>query len=254
MIDEVSALIDNYRKWLKDKTDIKLVGDAAEITTPFLDRHNDCIQIYARKENDGYVLSDGGYIIDDLAMSGCALDTQKRQELLKITLAGFGITNERGELKVRATAENFALRKHNLIQAMLAVNDLFYLAKPFVASIFLEDVAAWLEENDIRYVPNIKFTGKSGFDHMFDFAIPKTRTAPERLLRAINNPTKDAAQSLAFSWLDTKDVRPQDSKAFAVLNDRDRAVSSAVEEALRQYEVAPILWSKRNESLGVLIN
>jgi len=253
MIDEITPLVENYRKWLKDKTVIKIVNDYAEITTPFLDRHNDCLQIYAHKENDGYVLSDGGYIIDDLTISGCGLDTPKRQDLLKVTLAGFGVANEHGELRIKATADNFALKKHNLIQAMLAVNDLFYLAQPYVASIFLEDVAAWLEENDIRFIPSTKFTGKSGFDHMFDFAVPKTRSAPERLLKAINNPTKVSAQALAFAWVDTREVRPPDSRAFAILNDRERSVSAAVEEALKQYKVAPIPWSKRQESLEVLV-
>lgn len=253
MIDEITALIEDYREWLKNKTDIKVLNDYAEITTPFLDRHNDCLQIYAHKENDGYVLSDGGYIIDDLTISGCGLDTPKRQDLLKVTLAGFGVTCEHSELKIKATAENFALKKHNLIQAMLAVNDLFYLAQPYIASIFLEDVAAWLEENDVRFIPSAKFTGKSGFDHMFDFAVPKTRSAPERLLKAINNPTKDSAQTLAFSWVDTREVRPSDSCAFAILNDRERSVSSAVKEALKQYEVTPVLWSKREESLEALV-
>ena len=40
-------------------------------------------------------------------------------------------------------AQDFPLRKHNLVQAILAVNDLFYLAVPAGQS-FLED-AAWLE-------------------------------------------------------------------------------------------------------------
>src|SRR5690606_36005709 len=141
--------------------------------TPFLDRHNDCLRIYAHREAEGYVLSDGGYIIDDLTISGCALDTPKRQDLLKVTLAGFGVVSERGELRIKATADNFALKKHNLIQALLALNDLCYLAQPYVASIFLEDVAAWLEEHDVRFVPSTEFTGKSGFDHIFDFAVPK---------------------------------------------------------------------------------
>jgi hypothetical protein len=45
---------------------------------------------------------------------------------------------------------------------MLAVNDLFYLAKPIVESLFYEDVVQWLDANDIRYTPSVKFTGISG--------------------------------------------------------------------------------------------
>ncbi len=37
-------------------------------------------------------------------------------------------------LEIRASAENFPLRKHSLVQAILAVNDMFYLSMPVVAS------------------------------------------------------------------------------------------------------------------------
>jgi hypothetical protein len=34
---------------------------------------------------------------------------------------------------------------------MLAVNDMFVLASPVVSGLFYEDVATWLELNEIRY-------------------------------------------------------------------------------------------------------
>src|SRR5215213_7708892 len=73
----------------------------------------------------------------------------------------------------RTSASNFAEHKHSLVQAMLAVNDLFYLAAPTVASLFREDVALWLDRNEVRYIPKIKLTGESGYDHLFDFVIPR---------------------------------------------------------------------------------
>jgi Domain of unknown function DUF1829/Domain of unknown function DUF1828 len=252
VIDEISTLVDRYRSWLRDKTALRQINDHIEITTPFLDRHNDFIQIYARSEDGGFLLTDGGNTIDDLSMSGCVLDTPKRLDLLKVALAGFGVKNDNGALSVHATEDTFPLRKHNLIQAILAVNDLFYLAQPYVASVFLEDVIAWLDAAEVRYTPNVKFTGKSGYDHLFDFAIPKSRRAPERLVRAINNPTKDAAQSLAFAWVDTRDVRPADSKAYSILNDKERTIPSSVEEALKSYEVVPVVWSERETARDAL--
>ena len=99
-----------------------------EITTPYLDRHNDYLQIYVKKTNGGFLLTDDGYIIDDLKQSGCKLDSYKRQELLQMTLNGFGVKKDGNELQVHTSAESFASCKHNLLQAMLAVNDMFYLA------------------------------------------------------------------------------------------------------------------------------
>src|ERR1035437_4674266 len=125
MIEDVKNLLDRYNAWLKDKTSLRQIKDWVEITTPYLDRHNDYLQIYARRDNGGFMLSDDGYILQDLEHSGCKLDTEKREALLKTTLNGYGIQVQNGNLQVHASEENFPLRKHNLVQAMLAVNDLF---------------------------------------------------------------------------------------------------------------------------------
>lgn len=248
MIDEISKLIDQYTLWLKDKTIIKQVGDDwVQITTPHLDRHNDCLQIYARKNDGKYILTDDGYIIEDLLNSGCKLDTPKRQDLLKMTLAGFGIQNVGNALEVQATPENFALKKHNLLQAMLAVNDLFFLAQPMVSSLFYEDVVAWLDSAEIRYTPKVKFTGKSGYDHMFDFVIPKSKVQPERIIQTINRPSRDTAEALAFKWVDTKEVRAPNSRAYALLNDQEQAVPQGVIDALKNYDTIPVLWGMRDD-------
>jgi hypothetical protein len=246
MIQEVQRLLDEYLAWLKDKTSLRQIDDWVEITTPYLDRHNDCIQIYAKRHNGGFVLTDDAYTINDLEQCGCKLDSRKRQDLLKMTLNGFGVQFVDSRLEVHASNDNFALRKHNLVQAMLAVNDMFYLAVPMVASLFYEDVVGWLDLNEIRYTPNVKFTGKSGYDHVFDFVIPKSRQKPERIVKTINRPNRDSAQVVAFGWIDTKDVRPPNSRAYAFLNDSEQPVSTTVIDALKSYAVQPIPWSGRD--------
>jgi hypothetical protein len=243
---DIQGLLDKYWDWLKDKTVLRDIGEWTEITTPYLDRHNDYVQIYARKEGTGFTLTDDGYTITDLEQSGCVLDSPKRQQLLKMTLNGFGVQFHDQAIQVHASADNFGLRKHNLIQAMLAVNDLFYLSAPSVASLFYEDVVAWLDISDIRYTPKAGFKGKTGYDHLFDFVVPKSRRAPERIIRAINRPTRDNALLMVQAWIDTKEVRLPDSKAYAFLNDAEQTVSSSVSDALTSCEVIPVFWSQRD--------
>ena len=248
MIDEVRGLLDQYAQWVRDKSILREVNDQyVEITTPYLDRHNDYTQIYVRKDDGGFVLTDAGDTIQDLRASGCDLETSKRRELLGAALNGFGVRRDGDALLVKATAQDFSLRKHNLVQAILAVNDLFYLAVPVVASLFLEDVTAWLELHDIRFTPNVKFTGRSGYDHTFDFVVPASRRAPERLIRAVNRPSRDLAEAMAFSWVDTKEVRPLASKFYAFLNDENRLPATSIVDALRNYDIVPVLWSRRDD-------
>lgn len=250
MIDEIQSMINEYVEWLRDKTTLKDVGENwVQITTPHLDRHNDCLQIYIKKQNGGYIMTDDGYIINDLLNSGCKLDSPKRQDLLRMSLAGFGIQRKEEALEIHATKDNFALKKHNLIQAMLSVNDMFFLSSPMIKSLFFEEVESWLDLVDIRYTPKVKFTGKSGYDHMFDFVIPKSKTAPERILQTINSPNRDTAQAFAFKWIDTNEVRPATSSAVAILNDQTNPVPSGVEDALKKYGATPVRWSRREEIL-----
>ncbi|MFC5066545.1 DUF1829 domain-containing protein [Flaviflagellibacter deserti] len=253
-IAEVQQLVDQYRLWLKDRTRLRSVhSDWVEITTPFIDRHNDLIQIYARKDDFGYQLTDDGHTLRDLELSGCVLDTPKRKSLLRLALSGFGVEEDGGTLRVRATPQNFSARKHALVQSMLAVNDLFYTASPTVRSLFREDVENWLRLADIRFVPNVQFTGKSGFQHQFDFAIPASRSAPERILKAINNPNKDSVLSFIMGWQDTSEQRPEEAQAFAFLNDNEREIAPSVLDALHQYEISPVLWSHREDQREALV-
>lgn len=244
---EIQALVDRYVRWLQDKTTLRQLADWVEITTPYLDRHNDHLQMYAKKTNGGFLLTDDGYILNDLEMQGCKLDSPKRQALLKQALNGFGVSQNAGTgaLEVVATVDNFPQRKHSLVQAMLAVNDLFYLASPNVLSLFYEDVVAWLDASDVRYTPTVKFSGKSGYDHLFDFVIPKSRKQPERLLQTIGRPSKSEAEAVVFKWFDTKETRSPDSMMYALLNDTERSVPPGVLEAMRNYGINAVPWSNR---------
>ena len=252
-VAEIERLVDAYRNWQKDRTTVQSVhSDWVEITTPFLDRHNDNLQIYAKSSNGGYVLSDDGQTIRDLEMSGCTIDTPKRKAILQTTLNGFGVGIENGVISTFAKPNTFPFRKHAILQAMLAVNDLFYLSSATVRNLFREDVQQWLEINDVRFVPNIQFAGKSGYQHYFDFAIPKSKSEPERLLRAITNPNKDSALNFISAWTDTSDQRDENVLPIAILNDTEKMVPTSVTEALEHYSIKQILWSRRQDSLQLL--
>jgi hypothetical protein len=130
---------------------------------------------------------------------------------------------------------------------MLAVNDMFMTSRPRIANLFAEDVTKFLEDNDVRYAPVVEFTGKSGFIQRFDFVIPKSRKKPERILRAINNPTRENATSLIFAWSDIREVRPPNAHVYAVLNDAEQSLNQEILGAFQQYDVKTIPWSQREQ-------
>ena len=247
MIDDIRQLTEQYHSWLREKTNLRSIEDWVEITTPYLDRHNDCIQIYVKRSNGGYLLTDDGATIDDLELSGCTISSPKRQSLFRTTINGFGIKlgSDKKALEVQTSIKDFALKKHNLLQAILAVNDLFYLATPMVASLFLEDLEAWLKISNIRFVPNIKMSGKSGYDHLYNFVVAGSTTLPERVLLSINNPNRASAHQAVFAWEDTRGARSGDSLAYVFLNDAMKSVSENILTAFQSYNMKPVKWTLR---------
>ncbi|GIP34204.1 DUF1829 domain-containing protein [Paenibacillus sp. J2TS4] len=251
----VDKLSDSYVNWLKQKITFKELENTVEITTPFMDRHNDYLQIYVQQKNmNKLTLSDSGYILTDLKLSGCDVHSSpKRKKVLQTILNGYGVkVSAREELFVESTLEAFPQKKHMLIQAMMTVNDMFMTSRDNVQSIFLEEVDQFLFENDVRFTENISFTGRSGFPQTFHFVIPRSRKSPERILHAINNPTKQNSETLLFAWTETKDTRRSDSKLLAILNDTDKTIRASIINAFHEYEVQPILWSEREKHINQL--
>lgn len=250
-----SDYIELYINWLKSNIKFDEIGDHTEISTPFLDRHNDHLQIYVKQLNGKLLLTDDSYIINDLLLSGCEIKSDKRKDLLSTILNGVGVKlGNNDELFIEATSDNFAQKKHMLLQAMLAVNDMFLTSRDKIISFFLEDVENFLELNEVRYIPSVHLIGKSGFSHIFDFVIPASKYRSERLLKTINNPSKDNAKSLLFSWTDIVETRKNEPLFYVFMNDADREIKPDVISAFSEYNVKTVLWSKRNDYLDELVS
>ena len=252
-LNECQDLIETYSEWFKQKFTAKDIEGICEIITPFVDRHNDHLQIYVKQIDNSLILTDDGYTIKDLRLSGFDISTEKRKQILDSILNTFGAHLQGDEIIVRAKIENFPQKKHDLLQAMLAINDMFVMAQSIVANVFREDVEKFLSIHDIRFTPAVKFTGKSGFNQSFDFVIPTSQKRPERIIKVVNHPDRQSISFLIFSWTDTKEVRPIESITCSFLNDTESKINPDLESALLQYGIKPILWSRRDEYITELV-
>src|SRR5438093_11227809 len=112
---ECQRLISDYLRWLKEGLEVsELEGGGCKIATPFLDRHNDEIEIYVERRNGGLLLTDDGYTLSDLEASGMTLSTGKRKAHLQTILNGFGVQLQGDELQAHASPHDFPQKKHNL--------------------------------------------------------------------------------------------------------------------------------------------
>lgn len=252
MID-INSLINKYIQYIHANFEIEEIDKKTyEITTPFLDSSNDYIVIYAIINGDKIKLSDDSDTLNSLALKGMQFNTEKRQQELEIILNGFGIQRENNELFVEASVSNFASKQHNILQALISVNDMFVLVNNKISSFFFDDVARFLDSIDSRYISSVSLEGKSHLNHKFDFIISKSKKSKERLIKLLNNPKKDNLKSSLFSFLDLQDDRIKNSESIIILNDSNITVPDDITQATNQYGIKPILWSQKENYKNLL--
>ena len=169
------------------------------------------IELYVRQDgNEKIILSDGGNTVNELKLSGLDIDkSKKRLDEFNTILRSFGLhKDEKKEISIVTDTKKFPEVKHRLIQAILSIDDMFMLSEPKVESFFTEDVAVFFELNDILFVKDTSFVGKSGFSHKFDFTLPKIKDRKELAIRAINKPRKDIIGGVMWTIEDMRIVRP----------------------------------------------
>lgn len=241
---------EKYLNWLAENIDQHRINDdVSRLTLPYMNRNNDYMDIYVIRLGDaGYRITDDGWTISDLKMSGFDVTgSPSRKALLTSVLTAYGVTmSDDSALCIEGTLDELALKKHLLTQCILKVDDMYYLSKNNVQSVFLEDVKGFLESRDVRYVENISFVGKSKLQANYDFVIPHSGKYPERLIKTVGQITPDAARSIIFTWNDTKAVRTEDSRLYTFIRDEERKSEDAI-HALSEYEISPVFWSERED-------
>lgn len=239
-------LIQSYTEWLKQKINYKEINGHYEVTTPFVNHINDCIQFYLKRdENDRINMTDDGETINNLEMAGVEINSPARKKELEIILNGFGVILKGNELTTMATPATFPMRKHNFLQAIMAVDDLFVVASPKVESFFLEDVVNYLNQKEIRFSRNIILQGKSSFHHKFDILIPPSNKASERIVKVVGSPKKQNIIAHLFAFEDTKQAR--NNEGIMIVNDIEREVAPDVSQAIAEYGIYEFPWKKREQ-------
>ena len=99
---------EKYIKWLEQEISVNKIGEYLEITSPFLDRYNDYLQVYAKLEaDDEIILTDDAYIINNLQMSGVDINSNKRKQVLESFLNKYNVKLEEDALVTKSGIEDF---------------------------------------------------------------------------------------------------------------------------------------------------
>jgi len=258
MNTELSQLIDAYYKWLRSQT--HLIEDEstgwAAISTPYTGIFNDGIEIYCKKKNGKWLLSDGGESLKLMEEIGLEISrSPKRKQILQHFINNYGILWDKDELFVEATEKNFIQKKHYLLQALLEVHELEQLSERTVKSLFKEDVESYMQQEKVLFTKDVKFTGYNGLDYHFDFQVPKFEK--EYVVKAANFLQKNTISSFVYSWQNVKKVREKhidkSFEAAVVLNDVEHEPKADLIEALELENVEVYYWSDKKRLVDALV-
>lgn len=124
MVLTKSNMIYSYINWLNNQVTQADISGWIEITTPFLDGDNDCIQVYARMESDKIILSDFGDTIRSIRFSGWVIPEEHFTRCLEITTNRFGIRcDDEYVLSAEVTLDKLPQKLNDLIQCIAAVSN-----------------------------------------------------------------------------------------------------------------------------------
>ena len=243
-------MLTEYFTWLKTETTTHKINEYYEITTPYLNHQNDNIQIYVKENPNGTIeLTDDGYTINSLKAGGLTFTKNRKDQLNKI-LTKFGFSLQSNEIIGVSQRTKFPEKKHMMLQAILAVDDMHNISKGKVSSFFIDDLTEFFDSKDIFYSEEIQLIGKSGFTWNYDFLFQRTKEKPERICRAINSPSKSTIEIALFSWVDTIPTRREDSKLIVFVNDSEK-FSKNILTACDNYNADVILWSERTKQQNI---
>lgn len=248
----IEPLLDQYHAFVKSKTLVqeKTGTEWISIATPYLDMHNDAVEVYAKKNNGTIELNDDGQTLRNLNLYGVDLGRAgKRQDILESILLTYGIKLTGEELAVEANENNFAQKKLNLLSAISEINDLYVLSKPTVASVFKDDVKEYLDAHEIIYTPHFISKGSIGLEFTFDFQIAYRKK--EIVIKTFNSLNKNNLVNFLFSWDDIKQTRTKltnkEVVGLAVVNNEIKEPKPELIDALKSKGSEIIFWKDREE-------
>ncbi len=245
MTESFQALQNHYWDWVRGQTFIRDLGGVYEITTPYLDRFNDCIQIHAKMLGVGKVLiSDAGETLEDMVLSGHSYASGRLAPAFQEIMNGFGVSldHQNESLKVECSLEDFPVTAHNLIQAILAINDLGYVTTseriPKQATFRKQVKKKFSSFEGWKVTDDPLFTGKSGVPRKFNFMVNDII-----VIQCFASISKQSVDAFIFAWLDAGAQNNKQLRCSALIQPIEGQNTTNACNIMKYYEIAPVIAS-----------
>lgn len=251
---DVKSLSDTYFNWIKKKIKFTDHETFVEVQTPYVDMFHDYISLVVEKTQNGYIISDDGYALDELDSLGIDLNrSKKRKEYFNQTLQNFGVSlNDKNELSINfQNLGDFPKSQNRLTQCMIQVCDMLNTSRKNTNDLFVEDVVNYLLDENLAINTNASYLGVSGHDMNFEVLIGRTKRTNAKAIKLINNPVGNSYIAPLFAINDVKPLN--ESLDFYILaNDLEKEISPNFRSAVSNYKIPLLEWSNKENWVSEL--
>ena len=234
-------------KWTEDHFLFSGSQDEVILTTPFVDLHNDCIEMLIEEVEYALRVTDGGQTLADLEISGVNITEQRQQQLAEV-FNRIGVTCTDGEISATASLAGASGAIHSVLQGILAAQGLTFSVRPRRRQPIADEIDDVLRKSSLPYNRQVPINGKSGLSQQIDFVVRDNGRFPHHLIQTISNPDKGAMERQIFFAMDTKEqyaaLTNTEPRFVAVLSDVEQAIAPSMMGALLHYDVRPVVLSE----------
>lgn len=228
-----------YLEWVKENSYKDLNNEWVEIKTPFTDLTGSYIYLFAKQIGDKIYLTDYGNTLNELELNKIELKRTRKELFNNILLTnGCKLGKELNDIYTDFyDILDFPIRKHQLIQAIINVNDLNLISKNNVKSMFISDIMEYLDDNNIIYSDRVySISGKSTLPNQFDLSVGKVKRKdlPQIHIRVINQLNKNNVKMLLFA---KDDLDLKDNERIATIINSDNKINRENTQILKSRDI-----------------
>lgn len=214
-----------YLNWVKENFYKDLNSDWIEIKTPFTDLTGSYIYLYAKKNNDKIIITDYGNTMNEFELNKIELKGQRKNYFDNILLTqGCKFGTQLKDIYIEfSDVLKFPIYKHQLIQAIININDLYLISKNNVKNMFINDIIEYLDNKNISYSDRgYSISGVSGLPNKFDLNIGKIkkRNLPQVHTKVINKLDTNTVKLLLFTKGDV--ILNNDERIATIINSKNK--------------------------------
>ena len=116
----MNMVCEKITNWYKESVICAPNDGYMEVTTPFLNSHNDLITIYVIKEGNGFLLTDDGETIGGMEDYGYKVEWDFLERIARMT--GCYLYNY--EIRVKATENELGFKVNQLANAIMRISSM----------------------------------------------------------------------------------------------------------------------------------